>query len=483
MKVKYLEELIGQLDLVEPVDAPSIPIRNICYDSRKVNSDSLFVAIRGYTTDGHHFLDQATLAGAKVAVVEESDAAIPIIQCKVADTRQALAVLAAAFYSPEILDLRLVGITGTNGKTTTSYLVRSILDSADMPSGLIGTIAYHTGKEIRKAWNTTPESIDLYELLYQISSNRLKGCVLEVSSHALEMHRVDKLEFDVAVFTNLTQDHLDFHYDMHAYFQAKSRLFDRLKPGGQAVINADDPYGKQLISKLNKNIITFAMNEQANVRTSKWDSSIAGVTALLETSWGDLEVTSPLIGEFNIENILAAVATGLALNFDLKTIKRGIESVRFVPGRLEPVKVQSGFKIIVDYAHTPDALQKSLRVLQKLSSAKVWVVFGCGGDRDKAKRPIMGKIASDFADRVVITSDNPRSEKPEDIIKDIINGISDQRDIVIETDRRKAILYAMKHAELHDTILVAGKGHEDYQEISGVKHPFDDRMVIKGISL
>jgi UDP-N-acetylmuramoyl-L-alanyl-D-glutamate--2,6-diaminopimelate ligase len=483
MKVKYLSELLSTINLVGTINSPpEMPIRHICYDSRNANPGSLFVAIRGFKFDGHDYLDQARVAGAVAAIVEEPDRSVPLPQYVVKDSRIALSQIAANFYRPEIDNLRLVGITGTNGKTTSSYLIRSILDAAGVRSGLIGTIAYFTGEKITKAWNTPPESADLYKMLYNMAITDVRGCVVEVSSHALQLHRVDNLKFEVGVFTNLTQDHLDFHRDMEDYFNAKSLLFKHVLPGGHAVINADDAYGQRLLSQLNLNSLTFAIKNKAQVTVQNWTSTLNGIYVQIESAWGQLDIQSPLIGEFNVENILAAVSTGLVMNFDIKTIINGIESVHSVPGRLEPIQTKDKRSIIVDYAHTPDALQKSLSVLRKLSSGAIWVVFGCGGDRDKAKRPIMGQIASDYADFLIVTSDNPRSENPNRIIQDILSGISDKNNVVVEEDRRLAIAYALKNSQEADTILIAGKGHEDYQEIQGVKHPFDDRLVVKEIT-
>jgi UDP-N-acetylmuramoyl-L-alanyl-D-glutamate--2,6-diaminopimelate ligase len=375
--------------------------------------------------------------------------------------------------------MSVVGITGTNGKTTTSFLIRSILNAARFYSGLIGTIHYDIGGELIQAWNTTPESVDIFRMMYHMYQQKQRGCVLEASSHGLALHRLDGINFQIAVFTNLSQDHLDFHSNFEDYYQAKKSLFTHLKPEGTAIINSDDPYGQRMLSEIQSKSIDFSVSGKATVAVTHWESSLNGVTLLAQTPKGKINITSPLIGKFNIENISAAISAGIALDIDIVTIKRGIESVSRVPGRLEPVPVNIDKTIIVDYSHTPDALEKALHVLSEITDQKLWVVFGCGGDRDKKKRPMMGKIASQIADKVIVTSDNPRSEAPESIIDEILAGINGRQKPEVEVNRRKAIQLALKKASAGDTILVAGKGHENYQEINGIKYPFDDRQVIK----
>jgi UDP-N-acetylmuramoyl-L-alanyl-D-glutamate--2,6-diaminopimelate ligase len=478
MKARYLNEILSQDFLLKHRIPDKKMIEKIVYDSRKVNDMSLFVAISGYNTDGHEYLKQAQEKGAVAAIVEKENNAISLPQYLVPNSREALALLAARFYSPEASQMRLAGITGTNGKTTTAFLLQSVFAAAGLKSGLIGTIYYHIGNKKIKAWNTTPESVDLFQMLYEMSVQGQSGCILEASSHGLALHRLDYLQFEVAVFTNLTQDHLDFHEDFESYYQAKKKLFSLLKKGGRAVINLEDAYGRRLLDEIQTETITFSTHKDAAVRAIDWKSCLKGTQVEITTPQGDLHIDSPLIGEFNVENILAATAAGLAMNFDLKTIRTGIESVERVAGRLEPVTGSKDKTMIVDYSHTPDALQKALIVLEALTKGELWVVFGCGGNRDKTKRPLMGKIAEEGADHVILTSDNPRSEPAAAIIADILAGISDKRRVVIQEDRRKAIRLAISGSKPGDTILVAGKGHEDYQEIEGIKYPFDDREVI-----
>jgi UDP-N-acetylmuramoyl-L-alanyl-D-glutamate--2,6-diaminopimelate ligase len=479
MKTKPLSEIIAPIIGKEIEEYKRLMIRNVTYDSRKVNAGSLFIAIKGFRVDGHSFLETAKKNGATAAIVENKIDSIDIPQIVVKDSRIALAQIVKEFYSPDLSQLRTIGITGTNGKTTTTYLVKSVLESAGISSGLIGTIEYDIAGEKILSWNTTPESSDLLDMMYSMYSKGQKGCVMEVSSHGLSLNRVDGIDFEVAVFTNLSHDHLDFHKDVEEYFSVKCKLFTLLKPNGVAVVNFDDEYGKKLINKISQECITFGINSQANVYAENWRSSLNGLTIDVKTPVGDMQINSPLIGQFNVENILAAIAVGLGFQFDLKTIKSGIEQVDRIPGRLEPVIIKNGRVAVIDYSHTPDALQKSLIELNKINKNSLWVVFGCGGDRDKSKRPVMGEIAEDYATKVIVTSDNPRSENPNNIIDDILEGISIKEKVVVEPDRKKAIKFALSNSESNDIILIAGKGHETYQEINGIKHPFDDRLIIE----
>ena len=482
MKIKTLYDIVNKIATIEKEEYKNLMVQNITYDSRKVTKGSLFVAIKGFKADGHLFLETAEKNGAVAAVVENKNETLTIPQIVVENSRRSMAQITKEFYSPELSQIRTVGITGTNGKTTTTYLVKSVLENAGLSSGLIGTIEYDVGGEKISSWNTTPESTDLLDMMYKMYSKGQRGCVMEVSSHGLSLNRVDGIEFEVAVFTNLSHDHLDFHKDIADYFSAKQKLFHLLKPKGVAVVNADDEFGQKLINEIPQECITFGLKTDAKVNSKRWSSKLGGLSIDITTPVGDLQINSPLIGQFNVENILAAVAVGLAFNFDLKTIKKGIEKVDRIPGRLEPVKLKGNRVGVVDYSHTPDALQKALIELNKINNNNLWVVFGCGGDRDKSKRPLMGKIAIDYATKVIITSDNPRSENPDRIIEDILKGISINENIIVQPDRKLAIEYALKNSESNDIILVAGKGHETYQEINGIKYPFDDRLIIKELS-
>lgn len=454
------------------------------YDSRKIEKGHLFIAVRGFKTDGHRYLADVEKRGALAAVVEEVNPQIELPQIIVSDCRRAMAHLAALFYAGHLAGLKLIGITGTNGKTTTSYLVQSVLNAAGKKAGLIGTIVYDLGKsEPQSAWNTTPEAIDICRMLAQMKTNGCQTAVLEVSSHGLALNRVDGLRFDGAVFMNLSRDHLDFHPDERAYFQAKAHLFDLLKQDGVAALNIDDPYGQQLAGQVAGELITFGLSERASVRATKWETDASGIRMTMSTPAGELTVSSRLIGAFNVQNILAATAVVAGLGIETDKIIAGIEALTGVPGRLEAVDIRPGVLAVIDYAHTPDALEKAIRNLQKITTGRLIVLFGAGGDRDKGKRPQMGKIVDELADIALVTSDNPRSEKPETIIEEICSGMSQSEKRRVITDRRKAIETAVKIAGQGDVILIAGKGHESYQEIDGVKRDFDEKAILKEAAL
>ncbi len=478
-KQKKLNEVFAGTNIVLPESIADLQVRGLQYDSRRVQPGHLFVAVRGFKTDGHRYLSMAQKQGAICAVVEEQDPKVHLPQIQVKNTRALLPLLAANFYRPEIDRLSLVGITGTNGKTTTSYLVRSILNEAQKTAGIIGTIRYELGNQVMDAWNTTPESVDVCRMLFEMSQQNFKACVLEVSSHALALNRVDGLRFDVAVFTNLSRDHLDFHANMEDYFEAKMKLFSLLKSQGTAVLNVDDPYVKKAQDRIEQPVITFALQEPADITVSEVQLNIKGIWLNLNTPFGHLDLHSKLLGKFNVQNIMAAVATGLGLGLKLDVIKRGIEKMERVPGRMETYEVKPGVQAIIDYAHTPDSLEKALRSLKPLTHGRLIVVFGAGGDRDRGKRPLMGAVAEKEADVVVVTSDNPRTEDPQAIINDILKGVKHPENCQVIVDRRQAIVWAVQNAQSGDVILVAGKGHEMYQDVNGVKHPFDEPAILK----
>jgi UDP-N-acetylmuramoyl-L-alanyl-D-glutamate--2,6-diaminopimelate ligase len=479
MITRKIKDIISGLDAVLPEGAGEMECTSIAYDSRRVTPDGLFVAVRGFTVDGHKYLQKAFDNGAAAAIVEEADLNIDRVQCIISDTRAALPVLAYNFYSKEIAGMRLIGVTGTNGKTTTAYLVKSLLDQAGYHAGMIGTIAHVVGQKSVVANNTTPESVDICAMLAEMHMAGQEDCVMEVSSHALALHRVDGLKYKVAVFSNLTRDHLDFHADMEEYFQVKKKLFHLLDDDGTAVVNLDDPYGARLYEELDANKIGFSVNQSADVAMIHGESTLEGVRFTAATPAGEIEINSSLLGDFSFANILSVIAVGIALKMDPGKIKAGIEAMHAVPGRLEKVRLDGGRLAVVDYSHTPDALEKALKTLRPLTPGKLKVVFGCGGNRDKVKRPQMGEIAARLADEVFVTSDNPRFEEPAAIIEDILAGIPQRETIRVEENRRTAIGLAIKNSSDGDVILVAGKGHEDYQEIKGVKYPFSDRLVIE----
>jgi len=463
-------------------------VSSISVDSRRVEPGGCFVAVPGFKQDGRRFIPEAVRRGATVVVTEgEPVAGLSVAQVLVPSVRVSLARLAGAFYAHPSRQLTLVGITGTNGKTTTSYLVEALLRARGLATGVIGTIQYVLGNETRPASQTTPEALDLQSMLAQMRDGGVRGVAMEVSSHALSLARADGLAFDVAVFTNLTQDHLDFHRTLENYRLAKRRLFELLaespKPVRTAVVNADDPAGATMAQGLDVAVLPFGLGPAARVRAVEHVSSIDGIRMTVETPRGRVGLTSPLIGEHNVMNLLGAVATGLALGLEPPAIAGALAAVGTVPGRFEQVRTGQPFLVVVDYAHTPDALERVLTTARKLTCGRLGVVFGCGGDRDRTKRPIMGEIAARLADRVWITSDNPRSEPPPSIIEEIAVGVrrvwaAPERYAMV-ADRRAAIFAALSWATSGDAIVIAGKGHEAYQIIGPDVLPFDDREVAR----
>ncbi len=491
-----LSELIRVLPEAEVHGRTDLEVDNLAYDSRKVKEKGLFVAIYGHKADGHRFIDQAIRNGAQVIVAEQEGrvTASPVTQIRVKNSRQALGKLSAAFYEQPASKLYLIGITGTSGKTTTSYLVESILKAAGFSAGVLGTINYRYGSKCFPAPVTTPESLDLQGLLAEMVQEKITHVVMEVSSHALDQGRVGEIIFDQTVFTNLSQDHLDYHLDLETYFQAKAKLFHnhlKLKGQGLAVINKDDPYGLRLWQEWKGPRQDFGVEKKAAYFPAEVYSDLEGIRARIRTPQGEYTLRSPLIGRYNIYNILAAWAVGEGLSLKGEIIQKGIESLDRIPGRMEPVRNNKGLTILVDYSHKPEALRFALLSLQETSEGRLLTVFGCGGDRDSTKRPIMGRVAGRLSHLTVVTSDNPRSEEPEKIIQDIERGLKEQglpyldRKILKEIpafpgytiipDRREAIALAIGLARPGDVILIAGKGHETYQLVGSKRFDFDDR--------
>jgi UDP-N-acetylmuramoyl-L-alanyl-D-glutamate--2,6-diaminopimelate ligase len=470
------------------IGRPPAGVSGIADDSRRVERGDCFVAVPGFKADARRFVADAVARGAQLVVTEGDTAPVPAVATVlVPSARAALGRLADVYYGHPSRELTLVGITGTNGKTTTSYLVEALLQTLGLRTGVIGTIQYVLGDERRPAGQTTPEALALQSMLARMRDRGVRGVAMEVSSHALALARVDELTFDVAVFTNLTQDHLDFHGTFEAYQAAKRRLFELLarspKPRPTAVVNADDPAGPEMTRGLPVRVLTFGLGEGADVRAVEHASTLAGIRLVARTPGGPLELTSPLIGEHNVMNLLGAVATGLALGLDERAIVRALGAVGTVPGRFEQVRAGQPFLVVVDYAHTPDALERVLATARKLTPGRLGVVFGCGGDRDRGKRPIMGEIAARLADRVWITSDNPRSERPEAILDEVAAGVrrvaGAEGRAAADADRRAAIAAALAWAEAGDTVVIAGKGHETYQIVGADVLPFDDRDVAR----
>jgi UDP-N-acetylmuramoyl-L-alanyl-D-glutamate--2,6-diaminopimelate ligase len=465
------------LDVLFP-GAPAVNIAGLAYDNRAVGPRDVFFCVRGFSRDGHDFAQDAVQRGAAALVVDHLlDVDIP--QVVVPDVRRAMAPAAAIFYGDPTESLALAGVTGTNGKTTTAYLVRALLEADGRRTGLLGTVKSVIGGVESEVQRTTPEAIDLQHSFRKMLDAGDVACVMEVSSHALELSRVDASHFAVGVFTNLTQDHLDFHPTMEDYFQAKRRLFTELDTR-HAILNLDDPYGVRLATDSAVGApITFALDHPgATYRADDLRTELGGSRFMLHSPDGVAEVSSPLRGRFNVFNVLGAFATARALGVPFDTAIEAIEQAGQVPGRFETVDEGQPFAVLVDYAHTPDSLENVLATARNLTAARVHVVFGCGGDRDRGKRPLMGEIAARLADRVIVTSDNPRSEDPEAIISEILVGI--ERPVEHDADRRAAIQAAISGAEPGDVVVIAGKGHEQGQEFAGgQKIPFDDVTVAR----
>ena len=467
--------------------AGNAPIAAIAYDSRRVIPGSLFVALKGLKADGGAFVEQAVSRGAKAIVSESAKpGTIDAPWLTVRDARLALALLADRFFNHPSRRMPVIGVTGTNGKTTTAYLLCSILDAAGLRAGMLGTVAYRIAGEDREASRTTPEAPDVQQLLSEMLEQGSRSAVMEVSSHALSLKRVDGMRFAAGVFTNLTRDHLDFHEDMEAYFAAKRRLFEMLPEDAPGVINMDDPRGASLV-ELSNRPVTYAISAAADVTPGSIEMTLAGLRVDVATPKGTVHVTSKLVGRPNVYNILAATATAVSLDVPIDAIERGIADLAGVPGRFEVVS-QPGddVTVVVDYAHTDDALRNLLETARPLTSGRLITVFGCGGDRDRSKRPLMGMVAARLSDVVVITSDNPRSEDPKRIIEEIERGIpagsqTSARAPVVEsvTERAEAIARAVSMAGQGDVVLIAGKGHEKYQQIGDRVLPFDDGEVAR----
>ena len=457
-----------------PPAARGVEIANLAYDTHGVTPGTLFFCVPGFTRDGHDFAADAVAAGA-VALVVQRPVEVGVPEIIVPDVREAMAAAAARFNGDPTSELSVVGITGTNGKTTTAFLVRALLEAEGRRCGLLGTVKSVIGGIEHEVVRTTPEAIELQRHFRAMLEAGDRACAMEVSSHALELRRADGIHFAVAIFTNLTQDHLDFHASMEEYFLAKRRLF-AMAPGA-AVVNLDDPYGRRLAAEL-EDPITFSLRADATYAASDVTTSLRGSRFTVLTPDGPVQLRSPLRGRFNVANVLAALAAARAVGVELETAVDAIASAGQVPGRFEPVQQGQAFEVLVDYAHTPDSLEHVLTAARELGGGRLHVVFGCGGDRDRGKRPLMGEIARRLADRVIVTSDNPRSEDPEQIIKEILVGSGD--DVLSLADRRAAIAEAIAGAEDGDVVVIAGKGHEQGQEFAaGHKVPFDDVAVAR----
>src|SRR5205809_4502205 len=480
-----LKTLAGAISIRRVIGSIDRSVESIAYDSRRVQRNGMFVALRGERRDGHEFIGQAIEKGASVIVTEREEKHSRATCLVMENARNALADLSATCYGLPAQRLKLAAVTGTNGKTTITFLIKHICEKAGLRCGLIGTVRYEIGERVLPASRTTPESLDLQELLAQIRDAGCRAAAMEVSSHALAQDRTRGLEWNVAVFTNLTQDHLDFNGTMMSYFDAKAKLFTQLgaqqkKRKPMAVVNIDDRYGEQLLDKIDKNVavITYGRGARADFRASNPRVEFSGTSYQLEAGGKSYLVRVPLIGRFNVLNSVAALAAANALGISLRDAVLSIGKSSQIPGRLELVPAKRQFQVFVDYAHTPDALRNVLRTLRELEPHRLIAVFGCGGDRDRRKRPMMGDIADRHADYAIITSDNPRGEDPGAIIDETEKGFRSTR-YEKHVDRTEAIRRAIALAHPRDIVLIAGKGHESYQEFADHTVPFDDIQVAR----
>jgi UDP-N-acetylmuramyl-tripeptide synthetase len=490
---KYLPDLLALITSAEVKGNPAITIEQIAYDSRKVGPNSLFICLKGSTVDGHDFAGTAVTKGA-VAILAEQEVNVPpdVTVIITPNVRLAMQTIVPYFFDYPSRGMRMIGITGTNGKTTTTYLIRSILREAGYRVGLIGTIQTMIGEQVLPVKNTTPDVLDLQDTLRKMADANMDYVVMEVSSHALALGRVAVCEFDVGVFSNLTQDHLDFHQTFENYIQAKAKLFDMLSQSGQAkqgktaVVNLDAVAADIMLKHADCATITYAIEKQdADIKASQIDISSKGAKFVISGKFGEQGLNLKITGDFNVYNAMAAIGAAMAEKVPLATIVRAIENAKSVPGRFEIVDAGQPFSVIVDYAHTPDGLENVLKTVRQFARRRVIVVFGCGGDRDKTKRPIMGRLAAQYAEVIIATSDNPRSEEPSVILSEIEVGIREairpKAHYEVIVDRREAIANALRAAQPEDVVVIAGKGHETYQVLKDKVIDFDDREVVREI--
>ncbi len=478
MQLKALVEQIPGARVDGPLDRE---ISSIAYDSRRVTAGTLFVAVPGQHVDGHEFIGMAIERGAAAILCERNGFMSPrVTKVIVPDVREAMALAAAAFYEHPSEKLKVIGVTGTNGKTTVAFLVRHLLEAGGIRCGLLGTVRYEIGERVLPAQRTTPESVEVQQMLAQMVRAQCRACVMEVSSHALEQKRVSGVAFDVTVFTNLTQDHLDYHGTMENYYLSKRKLFVAASGSKKraAVINIDDVFGVRLAEQTQAEVqLTYGLSQQAKLRATGIELSVDATRFVLETPERHFACRLPLIGRHNIYNALAAVGTALVLKLNPAGIPAALQKALPVPGRLEPVTCGQPFGVYVDYAHTEDALRNVLGTLRELTEGRLLLVFGCGGNRDAGKRAKMGEVAARQADFTIVTNDNPRRESPESIASQVSAGYRSVRaeNLIVELNRRQAIRKILKEATAGDTVLIAGKGHETYQELDDTVIPFDDR--------
>ena len=475
-----LSELISGLDKIETIGDLSSDVVSIEYDSKRVKHGSLFIAIPGLIFDGNVFIQEAVRKGAAAIVTDKPESKANIPTVLVPDTRKAMAVIADKFYDSPQNSLMMTALTGTNGKTTTAYMIKSIFDACGVGCGLIGTIEHIVGEETIVSVNTTPESPEIHSFLSRMIKANQNACVMEVSSHALALSRVHGIRFRAVAFTNISRDHLDFHGDFENYLDAKSLLFSDLSGDSTAVVNLDDPHSEHIINvSRGGKVLTFGFNKGCDIYPVYFELKTRGSKVVLSTPSGEMNFALSISGKFNIYNAMAATGIGLVCGFPTDTIVRGLETLKSIRGRYEIIDEGQDFAVIIDYAHSPDALERILSSARELTKGRLISVFGCGGDRDKGKRPQMGEISTRLADYTIITSDNPRTENPEDIISDILEGINDTAKFKTLSDREKGIEEALKDAEPGDTVVIAGKGHENYQIIGDKKYHFDDAESVR----
>ena len=468
-------------------------VSGITSNSNNIEEGNMFLAIPGDSTDGHKFINSAIQNGAKSVLVENIPDILDeeITYLQVDDSRVASAYIASNYYGSPSKDLTLIGITGTNGKTTITYLLEAIWNEDKKPNGVIGTVENRYGSRKIESTLTTPDSIELNKLLWEMKSEGVKYVAMEVSSHALDKKRVESCHFDIAVFTNLSQDHLDYHKNMENYFESKKSLFTNIlslssKKSKTAIINIDDKYGKLILDELNGDVITYSLDSKnSDIFPENYSISSQGINANINTPLGNINITSKLLGKHNLLNIIAAIAISIHLGSNLINVENALKSIEKIPGRLETIENSRKINVAVDYAHTPDALKSVLEAIKPIIKGNLILVFGCGGDRDRDKRPLMGEIGIKNADYLIVTSDNPRTESPELIIDDIVDGLRNSKyadkDYRVIVNREKAIEEAIEIATIDDFVLIAGKGHEDYQIIGDKKIHFDDRELAKNI--
>lgn len=479
----FLSEILNSTHVIQVLgDAEKKEIAGISNNSREIKENFIFVAVKGFKTDGHKFIDEAIANGAPAIIIED-EKIFPneifkhsdVVKILVKDSRIALAEISNAYFGNPSHRLSLIGVTGTKGKTTTAYYIKHLLEKAGHKVGLIGTIANYIGDKKIDTKHTTPEAHHLCRLLDEMVKSGCSHCVMEVSSHSLILSRVWGLKFSYAVFTNITSDHFDFHNDFESYLTAKKILFDNLPAKAFAVMNIDDAHWTALMKDSSAHAYFYGKNNSATFRIKNIDYTLSGTTFTLEYNDTDYNISTKLIGDFNAYNASAAVSIGCLMGIDWNTILDAVKSMDHVPGRFEVIEMDDK-KVILDYSHTTDSLRQALQAVNKLvaDKRKIYTVFGCGGDRDKTKRPEMGQVADELSSEIIITSDNPRTEDPMAIIEDIKKGIKRSNPLVIE-DREKAIKHAICDSENDAVILIAGKGHETYQEINGVRNHFSDR--------